>query len=474
MVIASGVEADEAWTEALAIRRARQADPRLIGDLTRRISRSAMWRADFTRAMTLAREAVAILEPLGESHELGMAYVALSGQLMMEARSKESIAWGERALAIGDRLDDPEVRALALNYIGCSETGLGSEEGLVRLEQSLEIARAHELWSPVYRALFNLASGSAALQLPRRSAAWFDELARFSASSEVISCNIDANRADLWLALGRWDEAEAAAANALRVEGGKLDPLDASFAHTVLARLRARRGEPGAEDLADRAAALVSEIDDLYRTWSVVCVTVEIAWIQDALAALVPRLTDLLKRAVAAREPWVTGDIARWLMRAVAAPSDLANVAEPHRLALAGDWRRAAAAWRDRENPYETALALLDADDPVAVREAYDILVELGAHGVLPKAIKRLRELKAPLPRGPRPSTATNIAGLTEREAEIARLLSAGLSNNEIAEQLVLSTKTVAHHVSAVLGKLGVRRRAEVAGRLAAEAATVR
>lgn len=474
MVIASGVEADEAWTEALAIRRARQADPRLIGDLTRRISRSAMWRADFTRAMTLAREAVAILEPLGESHELGMAYVALSGQLMMEAQSEESIAWGERALAIGDRLDDPEVRALALNYIGCSETGLGSEEGLARLEQSLEIARAHELWSPVYRALFNLASGSAALQLPRRSAAWFDELARFSASSEVISCNIDANRADLWLALGRWDEAEAAAANALRVEGGKLDPLDASFAHTVLARLKARRGEPGAEDVADRAAALVSEIDDLYRTWSVVCVTVEIAWLQDALAAQVPRLTDLLKRAVAAREPWVTGDIARWLMRAAAAPSDLANVAEPHRLALAGDWRGAAAAWRDRENPYETALALLDADDPVAVREAHDILVELGAHGVLPKAIQRLRELRAPLPRGPRPSTATNVAGLTEREAEIARLLSVGLSNNEIAEQLVLSTKTVAHHVSAVLGKLGVRRRAEVAGRLATEAATVR
>lgn len=472
MVIASGVEADEAWTEALAIRRARLADPRLIGDLTRRISRSAMWRADFTRAMALAREAVAILEPLGESHELGMAYVGLSGQLMMEAQSEDSIAWGERALAIGDRLDDPEVRALALNYIGCSETGLGSEEGLAKLERSLEIARAHELWSPVYRALFNLASGAAALQLPRRSEAWFDELARFSASSEVISCNIDANRADLLLALGEWDEAEAAAANALRVEGGKLDPLDASFAHTVLARLRARRGEAGAEDLADRAAALVSEIDDLYRTWSVVCVIVEIAWIQDSLAGQVPRLTDLLARAVAAREPWVTGEIARWLMRASAAPSDLANVAEPHRLALVGDWRAAAAAWRDRENPYETALALLDADDPVAVREAHDILVELGARGVLPKAIQRLRELKAPLPRGPRASTATNVAGLTEREAEIARLLSAGLSNNEIAEQLVLSTKTVAHHVSAVLGKLGVRRRAEVAGRLAAEAAT--
>jgi len=37
------------------------------------------------------------------------------------------------------------------------------------------------------------------------------------------------------------------------------------------------------------------------------------------------------------------------------------------------------------------------------------------------------------------------------------------LARGEIAEQLVVSPKTVGHHVSAVLAKLGVRRRAEVA-----------
>jgi DNA-binding NarL/FixJ family response regulator len=64
---------------------------------------------------------------------------------------------------------------------------------------------------------------------------------------------------------------------------------------------------------------------------------------------------------------------------------------------------------------------------------------------------------------GPWPTTRSNPRGLTEREWEIARLLALGLSNGEIADQLVVPPKTVGHHVSAVLAKLAVRRRAEVA-----------
>jgi ATP/maltotriose-dependent transcriptional regulator MalT len=295
-----------------------------------------------------------------------------------------------------------------------------------------------------------------------------DELARFAASTEVLSCNIDSNRADILLGLGRWDEAEAAARSALAVVDGSLDPLDASVANAVLARLMARRGDPMAESFANRAAELVSETHDLYRTWIALLPRVEIAWLADDLAPLTGKLRTLLDAAVERRDPWVGAEIGRWLKRSGAELPDLPNVAGPNALALSGDWRGAAADWRQRDNPYETALALLDADDPAAVREAHAILLALGALGVLPKAAQRLRELRAPVPRGPRRSTAANAAGLTEREAEIAGLVAIGLSNHEIAERLVLSGKTVGHHVSAILGKLGVRRRAEVAARLGA------
>ena len=58
------------------------------------------------------------------------------------------------------------------------------------------------------------------------------------------------------------------------------------------------------------------------------------------------------------------------------------------------------------------------------------------------------------VPRGPRPTSRANPAGLTEREMEVLYALSEGLSNAQIAGRFVLSEKTVAHHVSAVLRKL--------------------
>ena len=84
---------------------------------------------------------------------------------------------------------------------------------------------------------------------------------------------------------------------------------------------------------------------------------------------------------------------------------------------------------------------MADGDDTAALRRALVAFERLGA----------------------RPATRTNPFGLTAREAEIAGLIAGGLRNAEIAAKLFLSAKTVEHHISAILAKLGVRSRAEAA-----------
>jgi DNA-binding CsgD family transcriptional regulator len=64
---------------------------------------------------------------------------------------------------------------------------------------------------------------------------------------------------------------------------------------------------------------------------------------------------------------------------------------------------------------------------------------------------------------GPRAATWANPHGLTDRQLEILRLIGKGLSYAEIAMQLSITPKTAGHHVSAVLAKLGVRTRHQVA-----------
>ena len=61
--------------------------------------------------------------------------------------------------------------------------------------------------------------------------------------------------------------------------------------------------------------------------------------------------------------------------------------------------------------------------------------------------------------------TRENPAGLTERQLEVLRLLAAGLTNNEIASQLVLSVRTVDRHVAEILAKLGVTSRRQATAR---------
>jgi DNA-binding CsgD family transcriptional regulator len=155
-------------------------------------------------------------------------------------------------------------------------------------------------------------------------------------------------------------------------------------------------------------------------------------------------------------------EIAAWRHRAGVDDHVPPGSPEPYASELRDDWLAAAEGWRARGSLYEAALALAETDDEGSLRLALDELQQLGAQPAAALVAGRLRRQGARgVPRGPRASTRENPAGLTSREVEVLRLVADGLRDADIAKQLVLSERTVGHHVSAILRKLGVRTRAQ-------------
>ncbi len=93
-----------------------------------------------------------------------------------------------------------------------------------------------------------------------------------------------------------------------------------------------------------------------------------------------------------------------------------------------------------------------------------------GAHSgdlAMPRrmAARLVNRLVARAHRAPDPGLDHALSSLSSRELEVLRYLAEGLTDRQIADALTISTRTVETHVSSVLRKLGVRKRAEAASR---------
>jgi DNA-binding CsgD family transcriptional regulator len=180
----------------------------------------------------------------------------------------------------------------------------------------------------------------------------------------------------------------------------------------------------------------------------------------------VAQVTDAsLALALERENAWIVGEIVQWRRRAgIEDELKAGPIPDPWASSIAGEWEKAAAVWREIGCPYEAALALADSNDEEAMRQALDELQALGAAPAAAIVARRLRERGARgVPRGPHRRTRENPAGLTARELDVLALIAEGMRNADIAKRLVVSQKTVDHHVSAILRKLDVRSRGEAA-----------
>jgi len=201
---------------------------------------------------------------------------------------------------------------------------------------------------------------------------------------------------------------------------------------------------------------------ELPRLGPVAAARAEAAWLVGDRERAVEASNEAFALARRWRSQWMIGELGCWRRRAGVEEEISETVPAPYAAELANEPVRAAELWAELGCPYETALALSAADDEGSQRRALDQLHQLGASPAAAVVALHLRERGARgLPRGPRPTTRENPAGLTARELEVLTLVAEGLRNAQIAQRLFLSERTVGHHVSAILRKLEVRSRGE-------------
>jgi len=433
-----------------------------VGDGLRFLSRLAWFDADRASAERYADEAVATLEPLGAGRELAMAYSNLA-QLHMLARDVEgALLWGRKAISLARTIGDSVVESHALNNVGTAKLVQGDESGRADLVRSLELAVSQELHEEAARAYANLSSTAIRQHDFPRAAQYLTQGLDYCEARDLDSWTryLIAFRAEHFLATGDWqraaDDAESIVGHAETAAVTRIAALG------VLARVRARRGDPGARPALDEAYELALATDEPQRVGPVLAARAEVAWLAGESYLEVEELRLAYERARMQPDPWLKGALAFWLWRFGHLDQPPEAAARPFALHMGGDTAAAARAWDALGCPYEQAIALTDSGHVSSLRSALEVFERLGATPMAAITRRQLRALGVRgLRRGPHERTTQNPHQLTRRELQVLSLLAEGHRNADIARRLFLAGKTVEHHVSAILSKLQVRSRGE-------------
>ncbi|MET0695778.1 MAG: AAA family ATPase [Propionibacteriaceae bacterium] len=461
-LISNPVEALECRREAVAAREA-LGDWRQVGADQRWLSRLSWFLGRSSDAYRYARAAVTTLEPLGSSGELAMAYSNISHLSMTGGTPEEALSWGRRAFAVARAAGDREVETHALNNMGTALLRRGDwVEGRARLDQSLDIALADGFEEHASRAWCNIGALQAANRRLAEAETTFRAGIAYCADHDLESASLYMRSwlASVLLEQGKTEAGVRMADDVLRHPQLSVVSRITALLATDLAAVRT--GDPASQTRVAQLHRLARDTGEPQRLLPVALVQAEEAWTGGRTAEIVALTDDVWAAYSRGWEPWVVAELAWWRRLGGATDDPGPDEPEPFALMRAGRAREASEAWTAIGRPFWAALALA-AGRPADTSEAVAGLLRLGATASAQAVRRDLAQAGRPVPRGPRNHAQANAAGLTAREVEVLGCLVDGLSDAEIANRLTVSERTVGHHVSAVLRKLGVPSRSRAA-----------